>query len=131
MVEKRVTGNYGMNLVLTGKLTTEPVTVFFSGDTTLGIRTYLEISADRFKIVRETGTDTRTWKTDNNIGKPPWNVRVLKKGNFFRFWVNDTISWIRGRLGEWEDIYEPIENCLNVETPAGINLQYPLATEDG
>ena len=101
MIEKRITGNYEMNLVLTGELTTESVKVFFSGDTALGKRAYLAISAGEFKIVRETETDTRTWKTYDNIGKPPWNVRILKKGNFFRFWVNDTTGWIRGPLGEW------------------------------
>ena len=123
MIEKRITGNYEMNLVLTGELTTEPVRVFFSGDTALGTRAYLAISADGFKIVRETGTDTRVWKTYNNIGEPPWNVRILKTGNFFRFWVNDTTGWIRGPLGEWEDIYEPVDNSLSVETPSGIQRQ--------
>ena len=124
MVEKRVTGNYEMNLVLTGELTTEPVKVLFSGGyDARQARRILAISVDGFKIVRETGTDTRTWKTHNNIGKPPWNVRVLKKGNFFRFWVNDTTGWIRGPLGEWENTYEPMDNHLSVETPAGISLQ--------
>ena len=123
MIERRVTGNYEMNLVLTGELTTEPVEVFFSGSTTLGKRTCLAITTDGFKIVRETGTDTRVWKVYNNIGKPPWNVRILKKGNFFRFWVNDTTGWIRSPLGEWEDIYEPVDNSLSVETPSGIQLQ--------
>ena len=84
MIEKRVTGNYEMNLVLTGASGTQESKVFFSGDTALGKRAYLAISMDEFRIVRENGTDTRTWKTYNNIGKPPWNVRILKKGNFFR-----------------------------------------------
>ena len=83
MIEKRITGNYEMKLVLTGELTTEPIKVFFSGDTALGKRAYLAIYADEFKIARETGTDTRVWKTYNNIGKSPWNVKILKKGNFF------------------------------------------------
>ena len=118
-----------MNLVLTGELTTEPVKVFFSGDTALGKRAYLAISTGEFKVVREINTDTRTWKTYNNIGDPPWNVRILKKGNFFRFWVNDATGWIRGPLGEWENIYEPTDNCLSVETPSGVQLQsYTVTT---
>ena len=123
MIEKRVTGNYEMNLVLTGDPSTQETKVFFSGDTAFGKRAYLAISTDGFKVVRATDTDTRTWKTHNYVGKPPWNVKILKKGNFFRFWVNNTTGWIRGPLGEWENIYEPTDNHLSVEKPAGINLQ--------
>ncbi|MDE0467161.1 MAG: hypothetical protein OYL97_08890 [Candidatus Poribacteria bacterium] len=123
MIEKRVTGNYEMNLMLTGEPTPEETKVFFSGDTALGKRAYLAISADELKVIRETNTDTQTWKTYNNIGTPPWNVKVLKKGNFFRFWVNNITGWIRGPLGEWENVYEPMDNSLGVETPAGISLQ--------
>ena len=123
MIEKRVTGNYEMNLVLTGESGTQESRVFFSGDTVLGKKAYLAISVDALKVVRETRTDTRIWKTYNNLGTPPWNVRILKKGNFFRFWVNETTGWIRGPLGEWENVYEPMDNSLGVETPAGISLQ--------
>ena len=123
MIQKRVTGNYEMNLVLTGEPGPEAVKIFFAGDTTFGKRAYLAISIDELKVARETVTDTRTWKTYGNIGKPPWNVRILKKGNFFRFWVNDTTGWIRGPLGEWENIYEPIDNYLSVETSSGVQLQ--------
>ena len=123
MVEKHITGNYELNLVLVGDASTEETKVFFSGDTTFGKRAYLAISTDGFKVVRETYIDTRTWKTHNYTGKPPWNVRILKKGNFFRFWVNNTTGWIRGPLGEWEDVYEPTNSSLSVETPAGISVQ--------
>ena len=128
MVETRIAGNYEMNLVLTGEPSTEEVKVFFSEDRTLGKRAYLAISANEFKIVRETNTDTRIWKTYNNIGKMPWNVRILKKGNFFRFWVNDTTGWIRGPLGEWEDSYEPVDNSIGVEMPASNHLQSATVT---
>ena len=123
MKEKRVTGNYEMNLVLTGEASTKESRVFFSGDTVSGKRAYLAISMDGFKVVRENRTGTRIWKTYNNLGMPPWNVRILKKGNFFRFWVNGVTGWIRGPLGEWENVYEPVDNDLSVETPADINLQ--------
>lgn len=128
LIEKRVTGNYEMNLMLTGELSTEEVKVFFSGDTALGKRAYLAISADELKIIRETNTDTQTWKTYDNIGTPPWNVKVLKKGNFFRFSINETAGWIRGPLGEWENVYEPMDNALGVETPVDINLQSGTVT---
>ena len=123
MIEKRVAGNYEMNLVLTGESGTEEIKVFFSGDIMLDRWVYLAISVDGFKVVCETNTNTRTWKTYKNIGKMPWNVRILKKGNFFRFWVNETTGWIRGPLGEWENIYEPMDNRLGVEMPASISLQ--------
>ena len=128
LIEKRVTGNYEMNLMLTGGLSAEEVKVFFSGDTALGKRAYLAISADALKVIRETNTDTQTWKTYDNIGTPPWNVKVLKKGNFFRFSVNETTGWIRGPLGEWENVYEPMDNALGVETPVDINLQSGTVT---
>ena len=78
MIEKRVTGNYEMNLLLTGESTLDPVKVFFSGDTALGKRGSLAISEDGFKVVREINTDTQIWKTYDNIGKPPWKVKILK-----------------------------------------------------
>ena len=84
MIQKRVTGNYEMSLVLTGEPDLEPVKIFFAGDTTFGKRAYLAISIDELKVARENGTDTRIWKIYNNIGKPPWNVRILKKGQFFQ-----------------------------------------------
>ena len=123
MREKRVTGNYEMRLMLTGESGAKESRVFFSGGTALTRRAYLAVSTDGFKIVRENGTDTRTWKRYDNIGEPPWNVRVLKKGNFFRFWVNDRTGWIRGPLGEWADIYEPMDNRIGVETPQGIHVR--------
>ena len=83
----------------------------------------MRFPADELKVIRETNTDTQIWKTYNNIGTPPWNVKVLKKGNFFRFSVNETTGWIRGPLGEWENVYEPMDNSLSVEMPAGISLQ--------
>ena len=108
MIEKRVTGNYEMNLVLTGEPTTAPVKIFFAGDTTLGKRAYLAISADELKVARETGTDTRTWKTYNNIGKTPWNVKILKKGNFLGSGsttrpVGFAVHWVNGKtfMNRW------------------------------
>ena len=128
MVEKRITGNYEMNLVLMGAEDAEHVKVFFSGNTELGKRAYLAISADGFKVVRETSNDMRIWKAYNNSGKPPWKVKILKKGNFFRFWVNDTTGWIRGPLGEWENVYEPMNNGLSVETTQGVVIQSCVVT---
>ena len=103
IVEKKITGNYEMNLVLNASDTSKEVKVFFAGDQVLSKRAYLAISADGFKIVRQTGHNTATWKKYSDSGMSSWRVRILKKGNFFRFWVNDTTGWIRGPLGEWEN----------------------------
>ena len=123
IVEKKITGNYEMNLVLNASDTSKEVKVFFAGDQVLSKRAYLAISADGFKIVRQTGHNTATWKKYSDSGMPPWHVKILKKGNFFRFWVNDTAGWIRGPLGEWENFYEPRDNRLGIEAPAGVVIE--------
>jgi predicted GH43/DUF377 family glycosyl hydrolase len=123
MVEKIITGNYEMNLVLAGNSPGRPGRVFFAGNRALGTRAYLEISADRIRLVRKTGDDPAIWKEYGAAGPPPWQVRIIKKGNFFRLWVNDTTGWIRGPLGEWENVYEPVDNGVGVDPPAGIAVQ--------
>ena len=121
--EKSIKGNYEMNLVLTGSDGPRSAKVFISGNEELSKHAFLEISDDSFKIARQTDDGVTVWKEQAGVGKPPWKVKVLKKGNFFRFWVNDATGWIRGPLGEWEKVYEPVENSVGVEATEGLEIQ--------
>ncbi len=78
IVEKTITGNYEMNLVLTASEVSQHAKVFFSGNQELSKRAYLAISADGFKVIRETDDDMVIWKEHNDIGRPPWKVKILK-----------------------------------------------------
>ncbi len=70
-------------------------------------------------MVRQTGENSTVLKDYPDGGPPPWEVRVLKKGNFFRFLVNGKAGWIRGPSGEWDDVYDPWENLLGLEGTTG------------
>ena len=121
-VSQIVTGNYELNLMLTGDLPAQEARVFFAGGKG-SHQAYLAISDHEVRLVRKTGDSTVVWKRHQGAGTLPWKVRILKKGNFFRYWVNNTTGWIRGPLGEWENVYEPAENMVNIKTPEGITIQ--------
>ena len=81
IVEKKITGNYEMNLVLNASDTSKEVKVFFAVDQVLSKRAYLAISADGFKIVRQTGHNTATWKKYSD--KYPTGNGTKDKGKYY------------------------------------------------
>jgi hypothetical protein len=101
-----ITGNFELNSEFSLPANSAPVRFIFSGYADTSAYAFLEIS--RFSIVlgRNLGGRTDIWKSYANTGDS-WRVRILKKGNFYRFWINDKTAWIRGPLGEWQGIFEP------------------------
>jgi predicted GH43/DUF377 family glycosyl hydrolase len=100
-------GNYIVDVEVSESDSTGPFRVFFSSNSNTTIYAYIEISNNIFSVGRQLFGITTTWKVFGEVGPPPWKIKILKKGNFYRFWVNNATGWIRGPLGEWEGIYEP------------------------
>ncbi len=128
VVNKTIRGSYEMNVVLSGRSDAPRATVFFAGGPGSGPRASLVLSPSAVLVRREAGDDTSALKQFDGPGVLPWKIRVLKKGNFFRFWVNGKTGWIRGPLGEWENIFEPWDNNVAVETSAGVRVETATVT---
>lgn len=115
-VRRLVDGNYELNAELAGPA----ATVSFSGREDWPASVALEISPDSIVLARriqQAGTVLKTFKSG---GRGPWRVRLLKKGNYFRFWVNDVTGWISDPLGVFETSHplrqsEPMKGYLGVE----------------
>ena len=111
-----VQGNYELNIELDPGQFQGTSRVFFSANPYTSIYAFLEISGNVFNVGRMYQETPDIWKTVSGIGSPPYNIKILKKGNFFRFWVNEATSWIRGPLGEWHGMYDPYESLIGVIT---------------
>ena len=113
----QIEGDYEMHVQVTQGLKSGPLRVFFSGNSDTTVYAFAEIVADTLRIGRYWAGATKIWKVSTGVGNPPWNIRILKKGSNYRFWVNGATAWIRGPLGEWESIYEPWKALVGVITP--------------
>ena len=108
MITRRVTGNYELYTRIVGVESTPsartPVVsapaarIRFSGSDD-SVSVYLEIDGQGFRVARQAGEDCTILKDYPGGGPLPWEIRVLKKGNFFRFGVNGKTGWIRGPSG--------------------------------
>ncbi len=110
-MERVIVGNYELNLTAS----VDAATVWLSGAAGSSCRSFLDISRDRVDLGRVLDGKRTVWKSQARPLASGLEVRVLKKGNFTRYWVNETTGWIRGPLGEWEGIYEPVANVVGVE----------------
>lgn len=119
MLTHRTAGNYKLHATLSGPAASSTAEITFSGEDA-SVRAILALDTAGFKIIREIGGERTVLKT--GTGAPPWRIRILKKGNFYRFWINDATAWVRGPLGEWENIYEPWDNQLSVEVAGGCTV---------
>jgi predicted GH43/DUF377 family glycosyl hydrolase len=129
ILKKQISGNFEMNLEVLDKGDANKLRVFFSADENLSNFVFADITNDSLKIGRKTGDIINIWKKYDNIQGPPWNVKILKKGNFFRFWVNGVTGWIRGPSGEWEDRYEPMTANIGLETSKNAEIKSFKVTE--
>lgn len=115
LYQKQVTGNYELNLQIDGRTTNESFRLFFSADSDRTNMAFIEVSENEFTIGRKIGDRIDRWKTAKGVAGPPWTIKILKKGNFYRFWVNQATDWMRGPLGEWEKQYEPWQAYVGLE----------------
>lgn len=123
VLKGKIRGNYEMSLVVAGKVSPGDVSVLFSANEALSECAYLRLCANGFTVGRKRGDKTTTWREFKGAGGPPWRIRVAKKGNFFRFRVNEATRWMRGPLGEWQGCYEPCEGSVGVQVPAGAAVE--------
>jgi predicted GH43/DUF377 family glycosyl hydrolase len=121
-VERSITGNYELKLE-TGEKVDGPMTVYFSAAADRSTMAFLRVSKDHISLGRKIGDSTATWKEYSGPGEAPWKVSLLKKGNFFRFQVNQVTGWIRGPMGEWDLKYDPWTALVGVEAPAELPLK--------
>ena len=114
MLTHHTTGNYELDTTVSGRAASPSAKITFSGEGPAA-QAYLTLDEAGFKVIRESDGERTVLRDCPGIGALPWRVRVLKKGNFFRFWVNDTTGWVRGPLGEWGHTYEPWDTQIGVE----------------
>jgi len=119
-VQRLIDGNYD----LLAEIAAARGRVTFSGREDWPIEAALELADDSVTLVRRENDTRIVLKEQNGSGASPWKIRLLKKGNFFRYWVNDVTGWIREPLGVWESDHptrhcEPKRGYLGVETTGG------------
>ncbi|MCY2932255.1 MAG: hypothetical protein NTV86_22715 [Planctomycetota bacterium] len=122
---RNVRGNYELQAVLGGTFP-GPCRILFSSDSrdeAGGRHAFVEISRESLAVGRQMDGRRVVWRTFPGPGSPPWNIRLLKKGNFYTFSANSASGWIRGPMGEWEGHYEPAESFVGVLPPEGAALQ--------
>src|SRR5580658_8501457 len=82
-MRRLIAGNYELVTEITG----EGGTVTFSGREDWPIEAALEISDNTVHLVRRESGQRMLLKEHIGNGGSPWKVRLIKQGNFFRFWV--------------------------------------------
>ena len=112
-----VDGNFELNVEIKAGSMRGPVRVFFSAALDTSTYAFAEVQDNLLRIGRKKAGVTKVWKTAAGSGTLPLKLRILKKGNFYRFWANGATAWIRGPMGEWEGIYEPRRALAGVITP--------------
>jgi hypothetical protein len=110
-------GNYDLEIKVAAGPSPGPIRIFFSADDSLWRYAFAEVSVDYLRIGRWEAGTTSLWKITSGAGSPPYTIRILKKGSYYRFWANGATAWIRGPLGEWEGIYEPWRAKVGVMAP--------------
>jgi predicted GH43/DUF377 family glycosyl hydrolase len=88
--------------------------IYFSGNLSFGYRAKLVVRHNQMDLQRVKDTITTTLKSRKCKITYPCKVRILRNGNFYRFWIGNHEDWIRGSLGEWEGVYEPKEAELSI-----------------
>ena len=120
----KIVGNYEINLEIESSNSKCSHKVLFSANQDLSKLAYLEIKENQFIISRKLGKQVSVWKEYSFDGNFPCKIKILRKGNYFRFWVNQATGAIRGPLGEWENYHEPWESFIGLEVPENTKIEY-------
>ena len=119
MVNKKIYGNYDPEVMF--KTECIDAEILICADDNSFTRTgFLTIEQGSVKIGRDFDATIDVWKIFDGPGAAPWDVRVLKKGNFFRFWVNGKDYWIHSPRGYWDDeiddkYQEPMDGFVGIK----------------
>jgi len=116
LITKEIEGNYELNLELEGDLS-NGIEIFFSANADFKKKVFLKINSEGFDVVREIDGKQKIWKgyRSSTVNKPDSKIRILKKGNFYRFWYNDLTGHIQGPMGQWDNIFEPWKAWVGFE----------------
>ena len=122
LIKKQVDGNYLLKCVI--DTVPDDLLFFFSSNNNRSQYCYLNLTSSYLELGQYGNEKSTVWRKY----KPPvWNfpleIRLLKKGNFFRFWVGNQSGWIRGPSGEWVEKYEPMSSWVGFECPTAIRLR--------
>ncbi len=123
IIKKKIEGNYELNLEIAAIRPEESVMIFFSATEDMSRYAFIKIEYGNYKIGRFISGNRDVWKEYKDVNSLPWKIRILKKGNYFRFWVNGVEGEIRGPMGEWEKIFEPWTAFVGSEVPQGAILR--------
>ena len=121
-VKEKINGNYELECVVDAA--PSGFCFFFSADKEQSEYGFLKVSSSGLEWGRNHKGKAVTWRRYNYPEqKFPWKVRLLKKGNFFRFWIGDRSGWIRGPSGEWLEKYEPRVSWVGFGAPKDAKLR--------
>jgi hypothetical protein len=124
-----VAGSYQLDVHVVQGKSSGPIRVVFSAYHDTSGYGFAEISGDMLRVGRKLSGVTSYWKISSGVGGPPWDIRILKKGSYYRFWANGATQWIRGPLGEWEGIYEPWKALVGAIVPdSGMIKSFTVTT---
>ena len=86
LVKKQVDGNYLLKCVI--DTVPDDLLLFFSSDNNRSQYCYLNLTSSYLELGQYRNGKSTVWRKYN---PPVWNfpleIRLLKKGNFFRFWA--------------------------------------------
>ena len=122
--KQKILGNYEINLKIQSSISSCYHKVLFSANQDLSRFAYIEVQENKFIIARQIDKQISIWKESSFDGNFPWTIKIIRKGNYFRFWVNQATGAIRGPLGEWENYHEPWESFIGLEVPETTSIQY-------
>ena len=118
MIERFVTGNYELTVSVAtdGPLPGSDVRIYFSSDADRENCAFLNIGSGRTYLGRRKDGSEEILRTYADAGHPPWRIRLLKRGAFFRFRINDALhGYIKGPTGQWDLLFEPTEAHLFID----------------
>ena len=119
VMKKTIEGNFELNMEVAALQPHESIKVFFSGSQDMSSYAYMQAIDGGFRLGRVMDGKNDIWKEYEGINSLPWKIRVLKKGNYFRFWVNGVEGDIRSPMGEWEGKFDPWTAVVGAEVPEG------------
>lgn len=123
IIEHKIIGNYEAKIRLVNTHSTFSARIYFSGDRNIDKAGFLDISQDNFSIGRTIAGKENIWKKYRTDYNGKLDIKILRKGGFFRFWINEHTAHIRGPMGEWMGEGEPWETNMSIDTINAIAVE--------
>lgn len=85
-------------------------------------RALFRIDRNSFSLGRMRGGQECIWRTWIISPSADKAIRLLVRGSYTRVFVNGIEGWMRGVLGEWEEVYDPEDGVVEIDAPDGIPI---------